>query len=118
MMRLQNDKGTVTVSSSVFTKIAGLAAANCFGVKGMCARSTADGLVHLLRREAMSKGVLVTEHEDGTISIDLHIMTNSGINLAALGNSIINEVRYKVEQTTGTAVRAVNVFIDSMTSGD
>ncbi len=55
MMRLQNEKGTVTVSNSVFTKIAGLAATNCFGVKGMCARSTADGLVLTLALSGITK---------------------------------------------------------------
>lgn len=35
MMRFQTDKGVVTISSDVFTNIAGMAASNCFGVKGM-----------------------------------------------------------------------------------
>ncbi len=118
MMRFRNDRGTITISNAVFTKIAGVTASACFGVKGMCLRSMADGLVHLLRREAMSKGVHVAEHQDGTISIDLHIMTNRGINLSALGTSIINEVRYTVQSLTGTQVKAVNIFIDSMMSDE
>lgn len=118
MMRQQNDQGNITISNAVFTKIAGVAASNCFGVKGMCVRSVADGLVHLLRREAMSKGVKVTEHPDGTISIDLHIMTNQGINLSALGSSIIGEVRYMVQSMTGASVKAVNIYIDSMMPAD
>ena len=118
MMRLQTEKGVISVSGNVFTKIAGAAATGCFGVKGMCVRSVADGLVHLLRREALSKGVLVTQHPDGTVSIDLHIMTNSGINLSALATSIINEVRYVVEKLTGAQVKSVQIFVDSMTQGD
>ena len=118
MMRLQTEKGVISVSNSVFTKIAGMAATNCFGVKGMCVRSMADGLVHLLRREALSKGVRVTQNADGTVTIDLHIMTNCGINLSALGESIIGEVRYNVEKMTGTTVQAVNIYIDSMMSGE
>ena len=60
MIRLSTDKGAIAVDSSVYTNIAGVAASNCFGVKGMAVRSMTDGLVHLLRREAMSKGVRVT----------------------------------------------------------
>ena len=60
------------------------------------------------------KGVKVDFHEDGTISIDLHIMVGNGVNLNAVGNSIIDEVRYMVQNCTGTEVRAVNVYIDSM----
>ena len=114
MIRHENENGSVNVSTSVYTDIAGTAASNCFGVKGMAARSVSDGVYHLLRKESVSKGVRVDFHEDGTISIDLHIMVDSGVNLTAVANSIISEVRYVVTKCTGTKVRAVNVYIDSM----
>ena len=117
MIRQKNDNGSVNVSTSVYTDIAGTAASNCFGVKGMAARSVTDGVYHLLRKESMSKGVRVEFHEDGAISIDLHIMVDSGVNLSAVGASIISEVRYVVTKCTGTEVRAVNVYIDSMMVG-
>ena len=62
----------------------------------------------------MSKGVRVEFHADDTISIDLHIMVDNGVNLTAVANSIISEVRYVVTKSTGTQVRAVNVYIDSI----
>ena len=114
MIRHNNENGSVNVSSSVYTDIAGTVATNCFGVKGMAMRSMVDGLVHLLRKESMSKGVLVTCNEDGTISIDLHIMIDHGVNIPALGDSIISSVRYMVSQQTDTEVKEVNVIIDSM----
>ena len=80
----------------------------------MAARSVKDGLYHLLRKESASKGVRVEFHEDDTITIELHIMVDHGVNLPAVGESIISEVRYVVESTTGTKVRAVNVYMDSM----
>ena len=114
MIQHNNENGSVIVSTSVYTDIAGTAASNCFGVKGMAARSMKDGLYHLLRKESMSKGVRVEFHEDESISIDLHIMVDNGVNLGAVGDSIISEVRYVVTKTTGTKVRAVNVFVDSI----
>ena len=114
MIRHDNDNGSVNVSTSVYTDIAGTAASNCFGVKGMAARSVKDGVYHLLRKESVAKGVKVEFHEDNTISIDLHIIVDNGVNLNAVGNSIISEVRYVVKSTTGTEVKAVNVYIDSM----
>ena len=114
MIRRETELGSIAVSNSVYTKIAGNAATNCFCVKGMAIRSVSDGLVHLLRRESMAKGVLVTPNEDGTISIDLHIMIDQGVNIPALGQSIVSEVRYMVSQQTDTEVKAVNVIIDSM----
>jgi len=117
MIRHDNENGSVIVSTSVYTDIAGTAASNCFGVKGMAARSMRDGVYHLLRKESMSKGVRVQTHEDNSVSIDLHIIVDNGVNLNAVGASIISEVRYVVTKCTGTEVRAVNVFIDSMMIG-
>ena len=117
MITHENESGKVCVSTNVYTDIAGTAASNCFGVKGMAARSVKDGVYHLLRKESASKGVRVDFHEDGTISIDLHIMVEHGVNLTAVGSSIISEVRYVVTSTTGTKVRDVNVYIDSIIIG-
>ena len=117
MIQQKNENGSIIVSAGVYTDIAGTAASNCFGVKGMAARSVQDGLYHLLRKESMGKGVLVEFHADNTISIDLHVMVDHGVNLSAVGSSIISEVRYVVTKCTGTEIRAVNVYFDSMMIG-
>ena len=114
MIRHENENGSVNVSTSVYTDIVGTAVINCFGVKGMAVRSMTDGLVHLLRKEAMGKGVKVTFNADNSISIDLHIMVDKSVNLSAIASSIVGEVRYFVTKSTGTEVRAVNVFVDSI----
>ena len=114
MIRHENENGSVNVSTGVYTGIVGTAASNCFGVKGMAYRSMTDGLVHLLRREAMSKGVNVIYNEDESISIELHIIVENGVNIPAVCRSIMNEVRYVVNKNTGAEVRAVDVFVDSM----
>ena len=116
MIQHNNDMGSVTANAAVYTEIAGTAATNCFGVKGMAARSLTDGVYHLLRKESVGKGVRVHFHEDDSISIDLHIAVDN-VNMNAVGASIISEVRHQVTKCTGTKVRAVNVFIDSMMIG-
>ena len=115
-MKMITDKGEIRISTEVFTNLTGAAATNCFGVKGMAVRSKTDGLVHLLRRESMSKGVKVLCNEDGTVSIQLHIIVDAGVNLMAVSRSIMNEVRYNVTRLTGVEVRNVDVCIDSMTN--
>lgn len=114
MLKFHSEQGEISVSSAVFSNITGMAATNCFGVKGMAYRSMTDGLVHLLRREAMSKGVNVIYNEDESISIKLHIIVENGVNIPAVCRSIMNEVRYVVNKNTGAEVRAVDVFVDSM----
>ena len=113
-MKLENELGEIRISSDVFTTVTGSAATHCYGVKGMAVRSTTDGLVHLLKRESMSKGVKVYYNADGTVSIELHIIVENGVNLMAVCRSIMSEVRYVVSKTTGVEVASVDVCVDSM----
>lgn len=114
MITLENSKGSIFVSDAALSNITGAAATSCFGVKGMAYRSMTDGLVHLLRREAMNKGVRVTQHEGNEISIELHIIVEHGVNIPAVCRAIIGQVRYLVAENTGAAVRGVNVCVDSV----
>ena len=117
MVTVQTERGFIRISSDVFTILAGIAATNCFGVKGMTVRSVTDGLVHLLKRESMGKGVHITYNDNGTISIELHIAVDQGVNIPVLCGSIIEEVRYKVATATGVEIKSVDVFVDSMIIG-
>ena len=114
MISHNTDLGSITVDTNVYRNIAGLAASNCFGVKGMAARSRTDGLIYLLRKESANKGVSVTFNDDRSITIDLHIMVNNNVNIPVVASSIISEVRYNVIKSTGAAVRAINVHVDSI----
>ena len=116
-MKLETERGTISISPDVFTNITGAAATNCYGVKGMAVRSATDGLVHLLKRESMAKGVKVFFNEDETVSIELHIIVDNGVNLTAVSRSIMSEVRYIVQKVTGITVKSVDVCIDSMVIG-
>lgn len=115
MIRLQTEKGEISISDAALSNITGAAATSCFGVKGMAYRSMTDGIVHLLRPEAMSKGVKVTYNDDNTVSIELHIIVENGVNIATVCRSIMGEVKYVVSKNTGVEVRDVNVCVDSIT---
>lgn len=112
-MEFTNEYGKITLSSDVLASIAGAAAINCFGVKGMVLVSLKDGLVHLLKNEYMSKGVKATIGENG-VEIELHIAVNYGVNISAVCKSIISEVRYNVERFSGAKVASVDIYVDSI----
>ena len=117
MVKFNTEKGAIRVSGEVFTTLAGAAATSCFGVRGMAKKSASDGLVHLLKRESMGKGVHVIYNENGSVSLELHIAVDPGINIPAACSSIIHEVRYKVESATGVSVESIDIFVDSMIAG-
>ena len=117
MVRLYNERGYIHINGAVFTNLTGNAATNCFGVKGMTVRSVTDGLVHLLRKESMGKGVNVTYNNDSTISIELHIAVDQGVNIPVICESIKDRVRYEVTKGAGVEVKRIDVFVDSMILG-
>ena len=114
MVTLANNKGRICVTNEVFTNLAGKAATSCFGVKGMVGRAKDSGPFQLLRRESMSKGVTVHNNEDGSITLELHIGVDHGVNMSAVAHSIINEVSYKLSRSAGVPVRRVDVYIDTI----
>ena len=114
MVNITNSNGDISITNDVLTYLAGDAATSCFGVKGMVACPKEGGPWQLLRRESMSKGVLANMNEDGTVSLELHIGVVHGVNFSAVGRSIMSEVRYKLEQSTGVPIKSVDVFIDTI----
>ena len=114
MVKIEQSNGTISITNEVFTNLAGDAATSCFGVKGMVGRSKDSGPFQLLRRESMSKGVNATFADDGSISLELHIAVDHGINIASVCRSIISEVRYHVEQLTGIDVKNIDIYVESI----
>lgn len=110
----ENEYGSITVSSSVISAIAGSVATKCYGVVGMAFKSTKDGIVNLLKAGNISKGIQVSFDEQGALSIDLHIIVQYGVNINAICDSIINNVRYQVSSMTGLQVAGIHVFVESV----
>ena len=117
MVKIENTDGAITITSEVFTNLAGDAATSCFGVKGMVACTKEGGPWQLLRRESMSKGVSAKFQEDGSVALELHIAVDQGVNISALAHSIMGEVSYKVNKATGVPVSSVDVYVDTMLIG-
>ena len=114
MVNIVNDMGKISITNEVFTNLAGEAATSCFGVKGMAGRGKEGGAFQLLRRESMSKGVGVSFNEDGSISLELHIGVDQGVNICAVARSIMKEVGYKLRKTTGVTVKKIDIYIDTI----
>ena len=114
MVKIKNNIGRIRITDEVFTNLAGDAATSCFGVKGMVACSKEGGPWQLLRRESMSKGVKLNFDDKGGVSLELHIGVDRGVNISAVSNSIMNEVKYKLEKSTGVPIQSVDVYIDTI----
>lgn len=111
--KISNDLGSIIVSDDVVANLAGIAATECYGLVGMASKGGADGIVELLKREHLSKGVKVISDQTGII-IELFIIVEFGIKISVVANNIISKVKYTVENITGLNVKKVNINVQGV----
>ncbi|WP_162523504.1 Asp23/Gls24 family envelope stress response protein [Calorimonas adulescens] len=105
--------GKIDISDEVIEQIVGAAASDIYGVKNMASKGAMDTITGLVRRDNPARGVKVTRKEEGLL-INIHITVDYGVNMIAVGNNIIERVKYTVEKMTGETVDKVIVNIDGI----
>ncbi len=114
MIKLENHLGATHISEEYFANLVGRAASECFGVAGLVSTTPYQGFRTMIGKgDVPDKGVRVRAAGDG-LAIDLHIVVTYGMNISVIVKSIVNKVRYTVEDATGMEVAKVNVYVDGM----
>ncbi|WP_026893901.1 Asp23/Gls24 family envelope stress response protein [Clostridiisalibacter paucivorans] len=111
--KIVNQYGSVNVDDTVIATIAGMAAMECYGLVGMASRNATDGLVKLLKKEHLTKGVKVSTVEN-KVSINLYIVVQFGVKISVVANNIIDKVKYNIENMTGMEVERINVYVQGV----
>lgn len=111
--KLKTQLGEINISTDVIATIAGLAATECYGLVGMASKNAKDGIVELLKKDNLSKGVkILADGEE--ITVDLYIVVEFGTNISTVADNIINKVKYNLENLTGLKVQKVNINVQSV----
>lgn len=110
---IEREDGTITIDSEVIARVAGIAAMDCYGIVGMAAKSMKDDVFRLLKLESLTKGVKL-DIEDNLLSIKLHIIVEYGTNIPAIADSLVSNVKYKVEEYVGLIVSDIEIFVEGI----
>lgn len=105
--------GNISIDSDVIANYAGSVAIECIGVVGMASVNVKDGLVKLLKLNDLSRGVTVHVDNAG-LTIDYHLIVAYGVNILAVSDNLISNVKYKVEEFTGFPVEKINIFVEGV----
>ena len=108
------DNGTVIIDNKVIARMAGLSALECFGIVGMAALSRSDGLVKLLTRNSITKGVKVDTDDNNNVTIDFHVIVAYYVSIRTVAENLMSTVIYRVENFTGMKVDKVNVYVEGV----
>ena len=111
--QLNNEMGKIVVDEDVLAKYAGSAAVECFGVVGMASVNVKDGIVKLLKRENLRRGVNVSVEEE-KLKIELHIIVAYEVSILAVAENLVDNVKYKVEEFTGMEVGKIIVCVEGV----
>ena len=111
---MSTDLGIITIDPEVIAKYAGSVAVECFGIVGMAAVSMKDGLVKLLKKESLTKGIQVGISDENKITLNFHVVVAYGVSISAVTDNLISNVKYKVEEFSGMSVDKINIYIEGV----
>ena len=111
---MSTDLGIITIDPEVIAKYAGSVAVECFGIVGMAAVSMKDGLVKLLKKESLTKGIQVGISDENKITLNFHVVVAYGVSISAVTDNLISNVKYKGEEFTGMSVDKINIYIEGV----
>lgn len=105
--------GNIMIDNEVIAQYAGSVAVECFGIVGMAGFSVKDGLVRLLKKDNLSKGIFVSQ-ENNKLILDFHVIVSYGVSILAVSDNLISNVQYKVEEFTGMKIEKINIFVEGV----
>ena len=106
-------EGTLKVSDEVIAVCAANAALKTEGVSSLFEGISDVISRNILRKETASKGIRVTQTEDGT-AIDVHITVKYNTKIPAVAWELQENVKKEVQLMTEVKVAAVNIHVEGV----
>lgn len=111
--KMETELGRVIIDEEVIKTYAGSVAVGCFGIVGMAAVNMKDGLVHLLKKDYLNRGIEVF-YESNRMTINFHVIVAYGVNINAISETLISTVKYQVEEFTGLTIDRINIYVEGV----
>ena len=105
--------GSIRINDDVIAQYAGTVANECFGIVGMASVNVKEDLVRILKKDNVNRGITV-KNEVGKLVLDFHVIVAYGVNIPAVTENLVNNVRYKVEEYTGLEVVKINIYVEGV----
>ncbi len=109
--------GSIDISRTAIASLVSGVTTQTYGVVGMSTPSLAEGIAATITRDPR-KGVEVHYNDDNSLTIDVYVVLNYGINIASVANSLIRSIRYTVQHQTHLRIEQVNVHIQGLRMPD
>lgn len=105
--------GDLVVSEDVIADVAGHAALQCYGVVGMAAPNAVDGLVKILPKSRLRRGIVVSTDEDGTL-VSLYVILEHGVNISTVSENLVDQVSFELREFVRAPFKGVEVHVQGI----
>lgn len=110
---IENEYGKVIISKEVIATLAGTAVVECAGITGMASQNLKQGIVELIGKETLSKGVQVILKNE-QVNINVAIIVSYGTKIHEVAQEAMDKVRFTVEKYTGIAVNHIHIHVQGV----
>ena len=105
--------GDLVVSEEVIADVAGHAALQCYGVVGMAAPTAVDGLVKILPKSRLRRGIVVSSDEEGTL-VSLYVILEHGVNISTVSANLVDQVTFALSEFVRAPLKGVEVHVQGI----
>ena len=105
--------GNLHVANDVLADLVGNAALECYGVVGMAAPSTADGIAKILPASRLRRGILLDNTDEG-VRVDLYVIIEYGTNITAVSRNLVDAVSFALKNYARVPLAGVEVHVQGI----
>jgi len=110
----KNQFGQINISLEAIATVAGNAALECYGVRGIAPRSYVhEKIGTILKNENFSKGIVV-EKVGSSYSIRLYLVVARKVKITEVLTGVQDKVKYDLEKTFGIKVKKLDVYANDL----
>lgn len=113
-VELNNKYGSIDLNKDIIVKMAGKVANECYGVVGI-SQGVPQGVIRMMRKKGA--GGITVDLVEGAIMLRIHVEILYGVNIAAVAENIMDNVKYQLENQLGVAIGRVDVVVDDIKEG-
>lgn len=111
--QMNTNYGDVVIDTDVIAQYAGTVVVESFGIVGMASVNMTDGIVRLLKKDRLTKGIEV-DVEGNSVDLTFHVIVAYGVSISTVADNLISNVKYKVEKFTGMTVNNITVLVEGV----
>ena len=108
---LKNDKGYIKFDNIALAALAGLNAAECYGLNEETFRQISKNAAKVFSSSNKKRGVIIETDGSDRVILHVNITVKYGESFPAIAENIMDKVKTGVEGMTGLNVENVNVII-------